>query len=155
MKKIILLFTFFLLLNCGYEPIYSKKKLEKNYNFTIDNIGFSGENSINQNIKNNLINYINIKNRPIKYDLIINSKINKTITSKNKKGDAEIFFIKITIDLDVMENDQIKNKISFDESFEYNNKSSKYELKKYEKTIKKNLAYKLSENILQHLYSIK
>ena len=155
MKKIILLFTFFLLLNCGYEPIYSKKKLEKNYNFTIDNIGFSGENSINQNIKNNLINYINIKNRPIKYDLIINSKINKTITSKNKKGDAEIFFIKITIDLDVMENDQIKNKISFDESFEYNNKSSKYELKKYEKNIKKNLAYKLSENILQHLYSIK
>ena len=155
MKKIILLFVFCLLLNCGYEPIYSKKKLEKNYNFTINNIGFSGENNINQNIKNNLINYIGLEDRPIKYDLIINSTIKKSITSKNKKGDPEIFSLKINIDLDVIENNQIKNKISFSESFEYNNKPSKYELKKYEKNIKKNLSYKLSEKILQHLYSSK
>ena len=104
MKKIILLLTFFLLLNCGYEPIYSKKNIEKNYNFSINNIGFSGENSINQNIKNNLISYIGLEDRPIKYDLIINSTIKKSITSKNKKGDPEIFSLKIIIDLDVVEN---------------------------------------------------
>ena len=72
--------AFFLLLSCGFEPIYSKKKLEKNYNFTISNIGFSGDSSINQNIKNNLINYVDNPEKPVKYDLIISSSVNKTIT---------------------------------------------------------------------------
>ena len=63
--KIITILTFLLLLNCGYEPIYSKKKLETNYNFTIKTIVFSGENIINQNLKNNLKNYINKETKPI------------------------------------------------------------------------------------------
>ena len=73
-KKIIIIFTFFLLSNCGYEPMYSKKNLQNSYNFTISSIGFSGENIINQTIKNNLSNYINIETKQIKYDLIIDSK---------------------------------------------------------------------------------
>ena len=155
MKKIIIIFAFFLLLSCGFEPIYSKKKLEKNYNFTISNIGFSGDNSVNQNIKNNLINYIDNPEKPKKYDLIISSSVNKTITSKSLKGDPEIFYIEITIILEVLENDNLKNKISFEEAFEYKNKSNKYELKKYEKNIQKNLSSKISKDIVEYLYSIK
>ena len=155
MKKIIIIFSFFLLLSCGFEPIYSKKKLEKNYNFTISNIGFSGDNSVNQNIKNNLINYIDNPEKPKKYDLIISSSVNKTITSKSLKGDPEIFYIEITIILEVLENDNLKNKISFEEAFEYKNKSNKYELKKYEKNIQKNLSSKISKDIVEYLYSIK
>ena len=155
MKKIIIIFAFFLLLSCGFEPIYSKKELEKNYNFTISNIGFSGDSSINQNIKNNLINYIDRPGKPIKYDLIINSSVKKTITSKSLKGDPEIFYIEITIILEVLENDNLKNKISFEEAFEYKNKSNKYELKKYEKNIQKNLSLKISKDIIKYLYSIK
>ena len=155
MKKIIIIFSFFLLLSCGFEPIYSKKKLEQNYNFTISNIGFSGDNSVNQNIKNNLINYIDNPEKPKKYDLIISSSVNKTITSKSLKGDPEIFYIEITIILEVLENDNLKNKISFEEAFEYKNKSNKYELKKYEKNIQKNLSLKISKDIIEYLYSIK
>ena len=155
MKKIIIIFSFFLLLSCGFEPIYSKKKLEQNYNFTISNIGFSGDNSVNQNIKNNLINYIDNPEKPKKYDLIISSSVNKTITSKSLKGDPEIFYIEITIILEVLENDNLKNKISFEEAFEYKNKSNKYELKKYEKNIQKNLSLKISKDIIQYLYSMK
>ena len=155
MKKIIILLAFFLLISCGFEPIYSKKKLDRNYNFTITNIGFSGDNGINQNIKNNLVNYINIEGKQTEYDLIIDSLVTKRISSKNKKGDAEIFFMQTTINVDVLEDDKVKNKISFVESFEYSNKSSKFELKKYEKSIKRNLASKLSEDILEYLYSIK
>ena len=55
-KKILSILTFFLLFSCGFEPIYSKKKLENKYNFTITSIGFSGENIINQSLKNNLVN---------------------------------------------------------------------------------------------------
>ena len=155
MKKIITIFAFFLLLSCGFEPIHSKKKNEENYNFTISSIGFSGDNSINQNIKNNLINNINTPGKPIKYNLIINSSVNKTITSKSQKGDPEIFYINIIINLDVLENDNLKSKISFKEGFEYKNKSNKYELKKYEKNIQKNLASKVSKDIVEYLYSVK
>ena len=85
-NKILTILTFFLLFSCGFEPIYSKKKLDSNYNFTIESIGFSGNNNINQYLKNNLANYLNKEDKEIKYDLIINSSIVKTITSKNKKG---------------------------------------------------------------------
>ena len=61
-KKILSILTFFLLFSCGFEPIYSKKKLEDKYNFTITSIGFSGENIINQSLKNNLTILTNIRN---------------------------------------------------------------------------------------------
>ena len=154
-NKILTILTFVLLLSCGFEPIYSKKKINSNYNFTIESIGFSGNNNINQYLKNNFANYLNKEAKEIKYDLIINSSIIKTITSKNKKGNPEIFYIKIKIDLDIIENDKIKNKTIFEEGFEYKNKSSKFELNKYEKNIQKNLTNKLSKDLIEYLYYIK
>ena len=154
-NKILTILTFVLLLSCGFEPIYSKKKIESNYNFTIESIGFSGNNNINQYLKNNFANYLNKEAKEIKYDLIINSSVIKTITSKNKKGNPEIFYIKIKINLDIIENDKIKNKTVFEEGFEYKNKSSKFELNKYEKNIQKNLTNKLSNDLIEHLYYVK
>ena len=151
-NKILTILTFFLLLSCGFEPIYSQKKLDSNYNFTIASIGFSGNNNINQYLKNNLVNYINNKDKEIKYDLIINSSIIKTITSKNKKGNPEIFYTNIQINVDIIENDKIKNKTIFEEGFEYKNKSSQYELNKYEKNIQKNLTNKISKDLIEYLY---
>ena len=154
-NKILTILTFFLLFSCGFEPIYSQKKLDSNYNFTIASIGFSGDNNINQYLKNNLVNYINNEDKKIKYDLIINSSIIKTITSKNKKGNPEIFYTKIQINVDIIENNQIKNKTIFEESFEYKNKESKFELNKYEKNIHKNLTNKLSKDLVEYLYYVK
>ena len=154
-NKTLTILTFFLLFSCGFEPIYSKKKLDSNYNFTIESIGFSGNNNINQYLKNNLTNYLNKEDKKTKYDLIINSSIIKTITSKNKKGNPEIFYIKIKINLDIIENEKIKNKTIFEEGFEYKNKSSKFELNKYEKNIQKNLTNKLSNDLIEYLYYVK
>ena len=153
--KIITILTFLLLLNCGYEPIYSKKKLETNYNFTIKTIVFSGENKINQNLKNNLKNYINKESKPIKYDLNISSNSNRSVTSKDKKGNPELFSLIVTINLEIFENDKLKNSKVFNETFEYKNRSSKFSLKQYEENIKKNLSSKLAEDILQYLYYTK
>ena len=154
-NRTLTILTFFLLFSCGFEPIYSKKKLDSNYNFTIENIGFSGNNSINQYIKNNLKNYTNNKNKEIKYDLIIHSSIIKTITSKNTKGNPEIFYTKIQINVDVIEDEKIKNKTIIEKGFEYKNKSSKFELNKYEENIQKNLTNELSKDLIEYLYNIK
>ena len=151
-NKILTILTFFLLFSCGFEPMYSQKKLSSNYNFTIANIGFSGNNNINQYLKNNLVEYINNEDKEIKYDLNINSSIIKTITSKNKKGNPEIFYTNIQINVDIIENDKIKNKTIFEEGFEYKNKSSQFELNKYEKNIQKNLTNKISKDLIEYLY---
>ena len=151
-NKTLTILTFFLLLSCGFEPIYSQKKLDNNFNFTIASIGFSGNNNINQYLKNNLADYVNNEDKEIKYDLNINSSIIKTITSKNKKGNPEIFYTKIQINVDIIEDDKIKNKTIFEEGFEYKNKSSKFKLNEYEKNIQKNLTNKLSKDLIEYLY---
>ena len=154
MNKIIALLLFSLLLSCGFSPIHSEKELLKKYDFSINTINFSGENKINQNLKNNLIKFTNTNN-PIKYDLNINSSSKKTIVAKNKKGNPEIFTIKILININVYENNQIKISQLLSKSFDYKNKSNKFELRKYENNIKKNLSKNLSQEIIQLLYSEK
>ena len=64
-------------------------------------------------------------------------------------------YIEIIINLDVLENDNLKRKITFKEDFEYKNKSNKFELYQYEKNIQKNLTSKLSKDLIEYLYSIK
>ena len=153
-KKIITILTFFLLFSCGFEPIHSKKKLDNRYNFTISNITFLGDNKVNQTLKNNLKNYINIETKPIKYDLVINSSSVKVVTSKNKKGNPEAFSMEITINADIYKAENLINQITLKEDFEYKNKSTKFELRRYEENIKKNLTSKASEDIIKYLYSI-
>ena len=47
LKKILTTLSFLLLLSCGYEPLYSKKQINGNYNFSINTISFIGDNKIN------------------------------------------------------------------------------------------------------------
>ena len=154
MNKIITIFLFFLLLGCGFSPIYSDKELNKNYNFSINTINFSGDNRINQNLKNNLIRFSNTEN-PIKYDLDINSSSKKTIITKNKKGNPEIFTMEILVNINVyIDNELIINR-QLNKTFDYKNKSNKFELRKYENNIKKNLSKNLAQDIIKLLYSKK
>jgi len=154
-KKTICILALFLLLSCGYEPRYSKQNLENNYNFTIDKITFLGENKINQTLKNNLLSFTNNETKKIKYDLVINTNLIKEITSKNKKGNPETFSLKIITNVEISELNILKDSISFEENFEYKNKSNKFELNQYERNIQVNLSYKISNNIIEHLYSLK
>ena len=153
-KKIITILTFFLLFNCGFEPIHSKKKLDNSYNFTISSITFLGDNKVNQTLKNDLKNYINIETKPIKYDLVINSSSVKIVTSKNKKGNPELYEMKITIDIEAFDNKILKDKTTFKENFEYKNLSNKYNLNKYENNLQKSLLSEISNSIILYLYSL-
>ena len=155
MKKIITIFAFLLLYHCGFESIYSKKNIDSNYNFSINSIGFSGQNEINKTIKSKLLNYLDKDEKKIKLDLTIESIVNKKVTSKNKKGNPETFLMEIIINLEVFKNNSSINKKKIQENAEYNNKSSQFELNKYEKNIQNNLSQKLSEHIIEHLHFIK
>ena len=153
-KKIIIILSFFLLMGCGYEPIYSKKKLEKNYNFSITSIEFEESNEINQMLINNLKSFINIKNKLKLLNLKIKSSTNKTTISKNLKGNAERYLIEVRVNLIIFENKVLKKEFIFKESFNYNSQTNKFNLNQYEKNIKENLISKISDNIILELYSL-
>ena len=155
LKKIITTLSLFLLLSCGYEPIYSKKKININKNFSINTINLIGDKKVNQILKNKLKKKINEEKNSTKLNLNLNSRIEKSVTSKNKKGNPIGFSIKITTNLEVFENKILKGKKNFEGKFKYNNISNKFDLKQYEKNIKDNLISKLSYEIIKYLNSLK
>ena len=122
LKKIIATLSFLLLLNCGYEPIYSKKQINSNYNFSINSINYIGDNKVNQILKNQLQKILNKEKKSSELNLNLNSRIEKVVTSKDKKGNPIRFSIEIIIDLEVFESEILKGKANFGEKFEYNNR---------------------------------
>ena len=145
-KKI---FTFILLIflsSCGYEAMYSAKNI-KNYNFSISKLSFIGDREINLKIKQKLNNYTQ-EIKDINFILIITSKSEKIILVKNAAGDSTNFKIEITVNIDVFNKEKLKSNFIITESFNYDNNSNKFELKNYEKEIKRNLADIITEKLI-------
>ena len=149
-KKITIIIFFLLLLSCGYKPIYSSNEV----NFSITEIKLFGKINIGSKIKKNLNIYRNVENKNTFYSLKINANQKKNVISKDAKGDPKIFEIQISVDLTILENNKIKNKKNFKESFTYNNSTNKFDLKRYEKNIEDNLIKKIITKITLYLYSI-
>ena len=149
-KKITIIISFLLLLSCGYKPIFSSNKA----NFSITEIELFGKINIGSIIKKNLNIYRNVENKSTFYSLKINADQKKNVISKDAKGDPKIFEIQILVDLTILENNKIKNKKNFKESFTYNNSTNKFSLNQYEKNIEENLIEKIVAKIIIYLYSI-
>ena len=148
-KSILLILLFFILANCGFEPIYSSKKS----NFNIGEIKITSKNKFNSIIKNNLKNISNNESQN-KFDLIINSEKKRIISTKDTKGNPELLTMIISIEVQIVKDNVIKNKKSFSENFSYSNNSNKFSLAQYEKNIEKNLINKIIENINTYLLSL-
>ena len=150
-KKIILLLLL-LLSSCGYEAIYSKKN-SLNYVFSISDLNFVGDKTVNLKIKEKLSAFTRSKKDK---DLIIriSSTSEKIILAKNTAGDATSFKNLISINVDVLMNNKFKSNFIILESFNYNNISNKFNLKKYEEEIKNNLAETASDKLIFRLSNI-
>mgnify|MGYP000521141245 FL=1 len=148
-KSILLILLFFILANCGFEPIYSSKKS----NFNIGEIKITSKNKFNSIIKNNLKNISNNESQN-KFDLIINSEKNRIISSKDAKGNPQLLTMIISIEIQIIKDNVIKNIKNFSQDFSYSNNSNKFSLAQYEKDIEKNLINKIIENINAYLLSL-
>ena len=148
-KSILLILLFFILANCGFEPIYSSKKS----NFNIGEIKITNKNKFNSIIKNNLKNISNNESQN-KFDLIINSEKKRIISSKDAKGNPQLLTMIISIEIQIIKDNVIKNKKNFSQDFSYSNNSNKFSLAQYEKDIEKNLINKIIENINTYLLSL-
>ena len=150
-KKIILLLLL-LLSSCGYEAIHSKKN-SVNYDFSVSELSFVGDRTVNLKIKEKLNNYAQTKKNK-DFILRISSTSEKIIISKNAVGDATSFKNSISINVEVLMNNKFKTNFIILESFNYNSISNKFNLKKYEEEIKNNLAETASDKLIFKLSNI-
>ena len=145
-KLIILLFF---ISGCGYTPIFSNKSS----NFSIYELSAKGDNKLNK-IINNKLNYYKGTGNQKKFSLAIETNFNKQVVIRDSKGNPKTYRINLEANILIKDSDgNVINKL-FSKSVDYNNRSNKSELKKYENETSKNLAEKISEEIIIYLQSI-
>ena len=139
-KKIsLLILTLIILNNCGYTPIYSKK----NYNFEIKKIEMLGETTINKLLSNKLKVYKDNPEAKNSISLIINSQSFKTTITKDKKGNPTQFSMSINVDVKVIDDSNNQTETTFSENSTYDNSDNKFDLRKYEDNLVKNMSEKI------------
>ena len=144
-----LLILLFFISGCGYSPIFSKK----NTSFSIYELSASGNSKLNKIINNRLNNYKGSDGKR-KFSLTLETHLNKEIVLRDSKGNPKTYRINLLSNISIKDFDgNVKNK-SFSKSVDYNNKSNKSNLKKYENKTSKNLAEKMAGEIIIYLGSI-
>ncbi len=145
-KKIILFsFVIVFLNNCGYTPIYSKKNL----NFEIETLTTTGETKVNKILLNKLDIYSDIPNAERALKILINSKTTRSTITKDKKGNPTQFSKNLLVTMKITDDKNNTMATKFSESSTYDNSNNKFDLRKYEDNLIKNMAEKIfSEMIL-------
>ena len=143
-------FIYFFIVSCGYQPIFSEKKV----NFGIKNLVYDKNNKVDLTINKNLKNYKNLENKNKILDLEISSKINKITTSLDDRGDPKSYRLEIEVKTIVKKNNKLLDEKEFNKSQNYNNNTNKFDLKKYENLIKKNMVDKITEEIITYILSL-
>ena len=144
------IFIYLFIVSCGYQPIFSGKKV----NFGIENLNYDKNNKIDSAINQNLKNYKNLENKDKILDLEISSKINKITTSLDDRGDPKSFRLELEIKTIFKKDNKLLDKKSFSKSHDYNNSTNKFDLKKYENSVKENLIGKITEEIIVYILSL-
>ena len=142
MRKFVFLVATVLILNgCSYEPIFSNKK----YDFQFNEIESQGDYEINNIIKNNLKTQSSSSNY---FDISFNTKKSKDIISLNTSGDPAIFKIKINVNFEIRQNQSVFLSNNLTREVTYNNIDDKFELLKYERNIIRSISDNISNEIL-------
>lgn len=143
-KFFFFLLTLLIFSSCGYKPIYSTKSL----NFSIENIE-KNNTSLNNEFEKT-INSLKNKESNNKINIKIQSDKITTIKSKDSKGNALVFELKIILKVTNL-SDQKKMEQSFSKKITYKNSDDKFKLNQYEKELEKILIQNLVEELINYL----
>ena len=149
-KNFILVNTLILQLSCGY-------KLANNisdYKFKISDYELKGDKKVNNILERNFKRLQNPDDFSKIFKLNINNTVNRTIMSKDTSGNALTYKLEVKVDIEVLNNENSINKISFIEKTDYNNTDSKFELKQYEDILIQDLMDQIIVKINNYLSSI-
>ena len=121
------LISLILIAACGYQPVYNKVLLDYKF-YEIDLQG-------DQTINNKIINTLKItQSNEVEFFDTLSIKSSKNIqeTSKNSKGQVQTYRSIFNVEVSITRDNKIIKKQSFNESFSYDNKTSKFELMQYQ-----------------------
>ena len=137
-----------ILAGCGYQPIYSSKNL----NFNINQLELKGDIDLNRQIRDRLSNFQSSKSdQSVIYNIKINTTSNRTISTKDAKGNPTLYALTVTLNLSYSSLIKSEKNKSFSESIGYQNNDNKFDLKRYENTLKINLTNTIIEDIILFL----
>ena len=149
-KKIILILSFLFVTSCGYKIVNNFE----NNKYQIKDLSLTGNKNINNILSNNIKKFSNSTNVSRYFDLEIDSKKNKQISSKNTSGEAETYKIKIIIEFKIFENQELINVKSFSRDTTYNKLVSNFETNQYEKILVRDLANQIIFDFNNYLQSL-
>ena len=153
-QKKIIFFLLLLLSSCGYEAIHSKKN-SANYAFSVSELNFVGDRTVNLKIKEKLSNYTQGK-KDKDFILKISSTAEKKILAKDTSADATNFQRIIVINIEVLKvkDNRFTDNFTISEKFTYNNDGNKFDLTVYEKEITRNLTETAIDKLIFKLSNI-
>ena len=143
-KNIILISLLFFLTNCGFTPMYLKNT---DLNFSIEQVTYTGDRDLNNFLKTNLIKY---KNEKINNKIYIeaNSTYKKIILSKDNTGEITNYQLEAEVIFLIM---PLNKEIKISEKKIMDSKSDKFEEARYERSIKQNFAFSISNKLSSEL----
>jgi len=143
-KNVIILTLIFFLTNCGFTPIYLKNT---NVNFSIEQINYTGDRELNNFLKTNLDQY---KNKKIdnKFYIEAKSTYKKIVLSKDGAGNVTDYQLEVEVIFLIKPLDKT---IKITEKKIMNSMDDKFEEARYERTIKQNFAYSISNKLSSEL----
>ena len=144
MKKIYFCLLVIFIHGCGFSPIYSSK----NIMFKIGQINYD-MNAINNKLVRSLKSVSN-QNAERILDIELSSKKEKSVISKDKSGNAEIFEINIIVDIKILDQEKV-----FKSKQNYKNSNNNFELKEYESQIEEQIVSEITEDMLIYLQSFR
>lgn len=135
-KTLILNLLFFLLLGCGFAPMYS---VNKKVDFYIENISFNdGDKELASYIRSNLNNYFQgNEGRKFQIDASINYK--KNSISKDSAGNTEEYELSSIFTFIIL-GDGLNKSIQIKESSRMKNLEDEFSEIEFEKNLKKSMA---------------
>ena len=149
MKKLFSIYMLILLTACSsYTPIYTTNQV----NFYIDKIEINDDNKLIRKIIKKLKPY-SIKNEKQAITLKLDLNKYENIIMKDAKGDPASFEVKINL-LVIVNSKNYEKKLSFEEKFNFNNKSNKFELNQYKENMQTNILDKIFESLILELRTI-
>jgi len=143
-KNIITLSLILFLANCGFTPIYV---INKNINFSIEQVEYTGDRDFNNFLKINLDRYKNERENN-KIFLNVDSKYKENILSKDNTGKITSYQIEIEVIFTVKSTNK---KIRITEKKIVDSKEDKFDEARYEKSIKQSFAYSISNKLISEL----
>ena len=139
----VLFLLLFLLSNCGYQPLYTKKE---DFKFVVKELELIGDENINRKI----ISALSIKIDKEKYQknkIKLENKKSIIETSKDKQGKPESYKMVIDFKLSIIDKENNLTEKIISEEFSYKNKDNKFNLSEYEINLEENLVNNIIDQI--------